>query len=164
MAQAFNYQVNAVQNTSRNYATIEPALGLTYLTKDWNLTVHPLFDFNATDPANGYKGGNLFMMDYTALRKSGNFELGLGGTVTAQLSNDTIYGTPVAAVPGGNGYGNRAQNFTIGPVLGYDFGKAALTAYYTGSVYARNIAAGNNFWLRLDVPLTSSTLGKEPGS
>jgi hypothetical protein len=83
---------------------------------------------------------------------------------TAQLYNDSIYGTPVAAVPGGNGYGNRAQNFTIGPVFGYDFGSAALTAYYNSSIYARNVAAGNNFWLRLDVPLTSPTLGKETGS
>jgi hypothetical protein len=56
------------------------------------------------------------------------------------------------------------QNFTIGPVFGYDFGKAALTAYYNSSIYARNVAAGNNFWLRLDVPLTSPTLGKGFGS
>jgi hypothetical protein len=95
-------------------------------------------------------------MDYTALRKFENFEAGLGGTLTAQFSNDTINGIPVAAVPGGNGYGNRAQNFTIGPVLGYDFGKVAVTAYYMTSVYARNIAAGNYFWLRLDMPLFSS--------
>ena len=97
-----------------------------------------------------------FMMDYTALRKFGHFEVGLGGTLTAQFSNDTIDGIPVAAVPGGNGYGNRAQNFTIGPVLGYDFGKIAVTAYYTTSVYARNIAAGDSFWLRLDVPILTS--------
>jgi hypothetical protein len=153
---AFNYRVSAIQNTSRNYATIEPGLGLTYLTEDWNLGIHPLVDLNAANPANGYRSGNLFMMDYTALRKFGNFEAGLGGTLTAQFSNDTINGIPVAAVPGGNGYGNRAQNFTIGPVLGYDFGKVAVTTYYTTSVYARNIAAGNYFWLRLDMPLLSS--------
>jgi hypothetical protein len=153
---AFNYKVTAIQNTSRNYATLEPALGLSYLGNGWNLTVHPLFDFNFTNPANGYKSGVLFIMDYTALHKFGNFEAGAGGTLTAQVSNDTIHGTAVAAVPGGNGYGNRAQNFTLGPVVGYDFGTVALTAYYNRSVYARNIPAGNNFWFRFDVPLIST--------
>ena len=157
---SYNYQVTAVQNTSRNYATIEPALGLSYLADGWNLTVHPLFDVNFTNPANGYKSGLLFMMDYTALRKFGNFEIGLGGTLTAQVSNDTIHGASVAAVPGVNGYGARAQNFTIGPVFGYDFGAVAVTAYYNRSVYARNIAAGNNFWFRFDVPLISSAPAK----
>lgn len=151
-----NYDATAVQNTSRNYATVEPGLGLTYLTKEWMLSIHPLVDFNMTDPANGYKSGDLFMMDYTALRRVGPFEAGLAGTVTVQFSNDAIHGTPVAAVPGVNGYGNRAENFTIGSAVGYDFGQVAVTAYYTASVFARNTAAGNNFWLRFDVPLFSA--------
>jgi hypothetical protein len=153
---SYNYHVTLVQNASRNYATLEPALGVSYLTDLWNLTAHPLFDVNFTNPANGYKSGVLFMMDYTALRKFGKFEAGLGGTLTAQVSNDTIHGVPVAAAPGVNGVGNRAQNFTIGPVVGYDFSTVALTAYYNRSVYARNVAAGNNLWFRLDVPLLSS--------
>jgi hypothetical protein len=161
---AYHYQVTAVQNTSRNYATIEPAVGISYLANGWNLTVHPLLDFNSTNPANGYRSGTLFMMDYTALRKFGNFEVGLGGTLTTQISDDAIQGTPVPAVPGINGYGNRAENLTIGPVFHYDFGKLGMTAYYTASVDARNIAAGNNFWLRLDVPLLSSPRGAEPHS
>jgi hypothetical protein len=49
-------------------------------------------------------------------------------------------------------------------VLRYDFGKVALTAYYNASVYARNIAAGNNFWFRVDVPLVTSPRGAEPQS
>jgi hypothetical protein len=160
---AFNYKVTAIQNTSRNYATLEPSLGLSYLGDGWNLTVHPLFDFNFTNPANGYKSGVLFIMDYTALHKFGNFEAGAGGTLTAQVSNDTIHGKAVAAVPGGNGYGNRAQNFTLGPVVGYDFGTVALTAYYNRSVYARNVAAGNNFWFRFVVPLISTAPAKATG-
>lgn len=161
---AYHYQVAAVQNTGRNYATIEPGIGISYLANGWNLSAHPLFDFNFANPANGYRSGTLFMMDYTALRKIGNFEAGLGGTLTTQISDDVIHGTPVPAVPGINGYGNRAENVTIGPVFHYDFGKVALTAYWTASVYARNTAAGNNFWLRLDLPLYNSPRGAEPRS
>jgi hypothetical protein len=153
---SYHNQPAAIQNTSRNYATIEPAIGISYLANGWNLSIHPLVDANFINPATGYKSGTLFMMDYTALRKFGKFEAGLGGTVTEQISNDTIHGISVASVPGINGYGNRAQNLTTGPVIGYDFGKVALTAYYNTSVRARNMAAGNNFWFRLDMPLLNA--------
>jgi hypothetical protein len=76
--------------------------------------------------------------------------------LTEQLTNDAVNGVPVAAVPGINGYGNRAEQLTIGPIVGYDFGKVALTAYATTSVYTRNIAGGNYFWLRFDLPIFSS--------
>jgi len=155
-----NYHTSNVVPVNRNYETIEPRLGFSYLTEEWNLTIHPLFDVNFTNPANGYRSGTLFMMDYTALRKFGKFEIGLGGTWTTQLTNDTIHGRPVQAVAGVNGYGNRAQNLTIGPVLGYDLGVAKIIAYYNQSIYARNIAAGNNFWLRFEIPLTNP---KVPG-
>jgi len=155
-APALNYNSASIAQVNRNYATIEPRLGLSYLTDEWNLTIHPLFDVNFTNPSNGYRSGTLFMMDYTALRKFGRIEIGVGGTWTTQLTNDTIHGRPVQAIAGVNGYGNRAQNFTIGPVLGYDLGVGKITAYYNQSVYARNIAAGNNFWLRCEIPLTSA--------
>jgi hypothetical protein len=79
---SYHDQPAAVQNTSRNYATIEPGVAISYLANGWNLSVHPLVDFNFTNPANGYKSGTLFMMDYTALRKVGKFETGFGGTVS----------------------------------------------------------------------------------
>ena len=159
---AFTYRVGSIENTSRNYATIEPGVGLTYLGGGWDFSIHPIIDINFVDPADGYQSGNLFMMDYTALRSFGKFEVGLGGTLTAQFSNDAINGVPVAAVPGINGYGNRAEQLTIGPILGYDFGKFALTAYAVTSVYARNTAGGDYFWLRFDIPIFSS--GKSPSS
>jgi hypothetical protein len=57
--------------------------------------------------------GTATALDYTALYKFGDFEAGLGGTFTAQLSNDTVHRTPVAAVPGGIGSA-IGQSFTIG--------------------------------------------------
>jgi len=148
-----NYHTASVAPVNRNYESLEPRLGFSYLTDEWNLSIHPLFDINFTNTSNGYRSGTLFMMDYTALRKFGKFEIGVGGTWTTQFTNDTINGRPVQAVAGVNGYGNRAQNFTIGPVVGYDLGAIKITAYYNQSVYARNIAAGNNFWLRCEIPL-----------
>jgi hypothetical protein len=156
---AFTYRVGSIENTSRNYATIEPGVGLTYLNGGWNISIHPIVDLNFVNPADGYESGDLFMMDYTALRSFGKFEVGLGGTLTAQFSNDSINGIPVAAVPGINGYGNRAEQLTIGPIVGYDFGKFALTAYAVTSIYARNTAGGDYYWLRFDIPIFSSAKG-----
>jgi hypothetical protein len=92
-------------------------------------------------------------MDYTALHKFDKFEVGLGGTLSVQMTNDTVHGITVPAVAGVNGYGNRAQNFTIGPVVSYDLGTANIAANYNRSIEARNVPAGNNFWLRFDAPL-----------
>jgi hypothetical protein len=89
------------------------------------LSIHPIIDFNFINPADGYQSGDLFMMDYTATRSFGKFEVGIGGTLTAQFTNDTVNSVPVAAVPGINGYDNWAEQLTIGPIVGYDFGKVA---------------------------------------
>jgi hypothetical protein len=70
---------NAVQ-VSRNYFTFEPGIGISYLANAWNITLHPVFDINATNPVNGYKSGNVFVMDYSISHKIGAFEIGLGAT------------------------------------------------------------------------------------
>jgi hypothetical protein len=147
------YNVGNAINIGRNYFTAEPGIGISYLANDWNITLHPVIDINATNPANGYHSGAAFLMDYTVAHKFGALELGVGGTLTAQFTNDTVNGVPVAAVPNVHGYGNRASQFDIGPVVGYKFDKFAVSAYYARDVYAYNNGGGNHFYFKVDVPL-----------
>jgi hypothetical protein len=154
------YKVANPVNVSRNYFTAEPGFAVSYLADDWNVTLHLVFDINSPNLANGYRSGDVLVADYTALRKFGAFEFGLGGTLTQQLTNDTIHGVTVAAIPGVNGYGNRAAQLDIGPAATYDFGSAKLRAYYVHDIYAFNNPGGDRFYLWLDVRLATDASAK----
>ena len=95
-----------------------------------------------------------------AVHKIGAFEIGLGGNLQEQFTNDAINGVTVASVPGTHGTGNRVSDLSVGPVVGHDFGSVALKAYWLRDVYARNTAGGNRFYVRLDVPLISGAATK----
>jgi hypothetical protein len=154
------YSSANVANVGRHYFTFEPGFGISYLAGGWNITLHPVLDFSATNPANGYRSGNVFEMDYTFAHTFGAFNFGVGGTLTTQFTNDTLNGVTLANIPGVHGYGNRASEFSVGPVFGYDFGPVTLTAYYTRDVYVRNYAGGNKFYARLNFPFSSTAPAK----
>ncbi len=151
------YHVSKPVNVSRNYSTAEPGFAVSYLADGWSVTLHPVFDINSPNLANGYRSGNVLVADYTVMHKLGAFELGLGGTLTQQFTNDAIHGITVAAIPGVNGYGNRAAQLDMGPAATYDFGPAKLRAYYVHDIYAFNNPGGDRFYLWLDVPFPCDT-------
>jgi len=124
------------------------------------VTLHPVIDFNFTNPANDYRSGSVLSIDYTAAYRFDKLSLGFGGTAIDQFENDVQNGAVVAAVPGVHGYGNRARNVTVGPYLAYDFGRFKLNAYYTHSVYARNTAAGDQYFVTVSLPLLSEDPSK----
>lgn len=159
---AWTYSLNNPNNAGRNYWTIEPNFGLSYLADGWNLTVHPVIDFNGRNNLNKYQSGTIFVMDYSATKKISKWELGLGGTLIKQLSDDTIRGVTVPAVTGFNGKGNRASSLSVGPVIGYDFGDISVKGYVLRDVYADNAPKGNRFWFRVDVPLTAPPTAAGP--
>ncbi|MER2266131.1 SphA family protein [Methylobacterium oxalidis] len=143
-------------NVGRNYFSFEPSLGLSYFNNGWNLSLHPVVEFNTENRANRYRSGTIFLMDYTATKQVGQWEFGAGGTVVEQLADDKIGGVVVAAGPAGRGRGNRARSLTVGPVVGYDFGPINVKFYFLKDVYAENTAGGERFWFRINVPLATA--------
>ena len=156
--ETYSYNRFRPENVGRNYITIEPSFGISYFKDGWNLSLHPLIDFNFVNRANRYKSGTVFLMDFTATKQFGKWEFGLGGTVVEQLSDDTIRGVPVQPGPAGNSRGNRGRQLILGPLVGYDFGELSLKFYYQRNVYTENTAGGNRFWFKIDVPLTSKSI------
>ena len=144
---------NPYTPTGRDYATIEPNVGLTWQTSIWNLTVHPVIDINAQNQTTSYRSGSIVLMDYTATCHVGTIELGLGGTVVDQLEDDRRHGIAVPALPGVNGPGNRARSISLGPTIAYDFGKISVEVYALRDLYAENTAGGTRAWLQIALPL-----------
>jgi hypothetical protein len=148
---------NAI-NAGRNYSTAEPGFAVSYLEGGWNLTVHGVFDINDTNPANNYHSGTTFLMDYTAMKKIGMFDVGLGGTVIQQLEPDTQNGLIVAATAVSS-RGNIGSAVSIGPTIGFeiekilDLPKVHVLIQLFDWVEARNLPGGSQAWIKFDLPL-----------
>jgi hypothetical protein len=112
-----SYEVGRLANTSKNFWTVEPVLGLMYLGQKNGIEASAFigFDFNGENDATNYKSGTQFHVDGTLAQ---HFPLwgGLGGAgVTGayyqQLAGDSGTGANLGAFKG--------RTVGIGPVLSY---------------------------------------------
>ncbi|HUZ67045.1 MAG TPA: transporter [Beijerinckiaceae bacterium] len=147
-----SYDRAAPLNIANNFATFEPALGVTYLKDGWDLSASFRTDFNTENTATHYYSGDLFTLDATAVRTFGKWTSGLGGYIVDQFTNDTIYGVALPASPS-IGLGRRVFKTAVGPILGYNFGKSTLQISYLRDVVSRNYGGGDNVFLRFTTAL-----------
>lgn len=109
-------------SVANNTWTIEPDLGLSWLSNGWNLSVHSLIDFQTTNNATNYSSGNVFYLDLTTTKTIGRWTFGVGGNYTQQFTDDFKNGMLV------NGNGNLMQHVLLGPVAYYNFGPFSVKA------------------------------------
>ncbi len=150
-----SYSVVNPASIARNYASIEPNIAFLYKSNPLVVSIHAVIDVNWTNPTTRYHSGMAILTDYSMITKFDKLSLGLGGTLTYQLTNDTVAGVPIRAVSGRNGFGNRAQDFTIGPVVSYDLMGVNVQFTLTQSLFTRNTAGGTSYFATLSVPLSS---------
>lgn len=147
-----SYRVTDPIHISRNYASFEPGVSLSYIDKDWMLNGHLLFDFSTENNATKYQSGDVLAFDFTVLRKFGQFDLGIGGSYEQQISDDTINGVVVPASPV-NGLGNRGALLGVGPTANYYIGPVTVSGTVLFEPYARNQPQGVRSYLSVTVPL-----------
>ncbi len=123
--------VRTQQSFSTAYFTYEPSLAISYLRNGLDLTIDNIYDVNAVNTKTHYKSGNLYYIDFTAAQTFGRTTVGLIGNLTQQVEDDRRFDRKV-------GNGNRAQNFLLGPMLKYDFGRFQILARFLGDVHTRN--------------------------
>ena len=89
---AGDYQTGRAVNTGKNYWSVSPNFGLTYLdpTSGWELSAGAIYVVNFENPATHYHSGNLAQFDY-AIGKSLTpaFKLGLVGYLAQQMTSDS---------------------------------------------------------------------------
>lgn len=144
------YDVHATLNTGVNFWTYEPELAVSYLAHGWDLTAHAVYQINGTNEATGYKSGNVGIIDLTATRKFGHWEVGLVTYYDKQVSADQNSGKHYPrsfAI-------SQPEQWAAGPLLGYNFGPVNIQTYVTHDFMADDRGnKGTRFWARFIVPL-----------
>lgn len=149
---------SAVPSSMANY-TFEPGLAVSWLHDGWNLSAQIVYDTSTADGSSTkalndgkYQSGDQVAVDYTVAKTIKAWTVGLGAYEYAQLQRDQY------APLGGGAYGPQVgtvnSGFALGPVVGYDFGKVKMEGVFNHPIMIHNDSAGDNFFVRLVVPLT----------
>ncbi len=135
------YNKANLANLGRNYWTIEPIFGVTYLSDNgWDISGKFMCDFNTKNEDTDYQSGQEFHFDYTIAKRVNNFALGLGGYYYQQITNDEQNGVKV-----GDGFKGRV--FAWGPQIKYDSGRKSFILKYQKETGAEYRPEGEKLWL-----------------
>lgn len=149
----------AAINIANHTWTLGPSAAISYLDGDFMATLNLEFDIQTENkdfaPGLRYQSGNIMTADYTVQQSFGKWTGGIVGFWIYQVEDDKLNGsaTPANFAGLGNSTGNRFEAFSIGPLLGYNFGRVAVNFRYTRDVYAKNGPQGDIFWFRFALPL-----------
>lgn len=150
---------DAAINIANHTWTFGPSAAISYLDGDFMATANLEFDIQTENkdfaPGLRYQSGNIMTVDYTVQRSFGKWTGGIVGFWIYQVEDDKLNGsaTPANFAGLGNSTGNRFEAFSIGPLLGYNFGRVAVNFRYTRDIYAKNGPQGDIFWFRFALPL-----------
>ena len=148
MADIINgHKLNGGLPSGNGYTTIQPDLGLSWLSNGWNVSadLHLALPVDATTAHNySYQSGDEFAADYTVSKTIDKWTFGLGLHQENQLNADTLNGHTVA--------NSTVTNFGIGPLIGYQFNGISVLAEWNHNIYAENDVAGDFFNVRFVVP------------
>ena len=141
------HKLNGGLPSGNGYSTIQPDLGLSWLSNGWNVSadLHVAVPIDSTRAHNyNYQSGDEFAADYTVAKTFGKWTVGIGFHQENQLNADTLNGVTVAH--------STVSNYGVGPLVGYQFGGVNITAEWNHNIYTENDVAGDFFNVRLVVP------------
>jgi hypothetical protein len=137
--------------SSNGYYWFDPTLGVSWLHNGWNASIDFHYSFPLKDTGTGYTSGQQIAVDYTITKTCGKWTVGVGIAEETQTTNDSWGSIPVGTPF--NGADQRANAWTIGPIVGYNFGPCSLQFIYNFPLYVNNDVGGEWFDVRFVVPL-----------
>jgi hypothetical protein len=123
-------------NAGDPFWTFQPEVIGSYLKDGWNLTTALYEEFHTRNTISQYTSGDIFHADFTATKKIGKWTFGPVAYYYGQVSNDSCSATCLYTT----GTLRNAQRFnvwSVGALVGYDFGPAALSVWATRDVSAK---------------------------
>jgi len=153
-----SWSENAAINIANHTWTVGPSAAVSYLDGNFMATANLEFDVQTENkdfaPGLRYHSGDIMTVDYTVQQSFGRWTAGIVGFWIYQVEDDKLNGstTPANFAGLGNSAGNRFEAFSIGPLVGYNFGPVAINFRYTRDVYAKNGPQGDIFWFRFALP------------
>jgi hypothetical protein len=125
--------------------TFEPTLGISWLHAGWNLSADFHYAFQTKDSGTDYQSGQQLAIDYTATYTWGKWTFGVGAGQETQTTCDSQFGNTIAD--------SKANAWTVGPIVGYNFGPISMQFIYNFPVYFNNDVGGSWLVLRMVMPL-----------
>jgi hypothetical protein len=132
-----------------DYWTFEPAAAISYISANWVASANFYYDINTQSTGVCCSGliitsGNAFYIDAYFAYKIGKWQFGPVAYTEIQTTADSGPGCTVS--PASCAY---LETFSLGGLVGYDFGPVDLQVWVTDSVYRQNAIDGLNVWTRL---------------
>jgi len=140
-----------VAPSANDYYSFIPEIGISWLHAGWNVSADFRFSFETKNTYTDYQSGDAFYADYTITRTFGKWTFGLGACQYNQVENDkgiAVAGGPSVSLPG-----TKTTMYTMGPIIGYNFGPCSLTFTYNFALYSQDQFGGDFCFLTLVVPL-----------
>jgi hypothetical protein len=131
--------------SSNGYYSFIPELGLSWLHQGWNVSIDFYYAFNLKNPATDYQSGQQLAIDYTVTKTCGKWTFGIGAAEENQITTDSQYGNTIPD--------SKANAWTLGPIIGYNFGPCSVQFIYNFPLYTNNDVGGEWFDVRFVVPL-----------
>lgn len=137
-----NYDKDELANIGRNYYTIEPVLGFTYLSDGgYEASVKAMYDYNTENNDTDYQTGQELHFDYfTGLHFAKNWVVGLSGYYYKQITDDEVNEEKVSD--------NQGQVLAFGPAVQYQYKNMSFIGKYQQETMVRNRTKGNKFWFK----------------
>ena len=131
--------------SSNGYYAFVPQLGISWLHAGWNISADIMYSIATKDNTTNYQSADEIMIDYTVTYTWKRWTFGVGAAQENQIAADKISGVSVP--------GSRVSLYTLGPILGYNFGPCSLMLTYGWDLMTKNDVGGEAFNARLVIPL-----------
>ena len=149
-----------------NFYTFRPSAQYAYIGDGWDVGARGVLSFNTRNKDNGYYSGNMFNVDWQAMKfVTEDVRVGLQGYLVRQLNRDTCKaGIGVANAQCSQSFnlsnaavatGNRTSVNAVGPAVAWlkNGGEFLLEGKFIKEFNAKNRLEGDAFWLTLSKPL-----------
>jgi len=131
--------------SSNGYYAFVPEFGISWLHAGWNISADFLYSIATKDNTTDYQSADEIMIDYTISYTWKRWTFGVGAAQENQIAADKISGVSVP--------NSRVSLYTLGPILGYNFGPCSLMLTYGWDLMTKNDVGGEAFNARLVIPL-----------
>jgi hypothetical protein len=136
------FDENDLANTGTGYWTFTPLFSVTYITdQGYEVGAKLMYDINTTNTDTHYRSGQAFHTDYIVGKKVGNFDVGINGYFFVQVQDDSLRYEPLGFD------GNKAEAFSIGPVVSYKYKNMFFKAKAQFDTYTKNRPETQRYWI-----------------
>ncbi|MDA9529036.1 hypothetical protein ACM42_11535 [Bradyrhizobium sp. CCBAU 25338] len=128
---------NGLGNVANPYWTVQPELIVSYLKDGWNVTAAMYEEFNTPNRITHYTTGNILHADFTATKTIDKWTIGPVAYYIGQVTDDSCPASCAALGGSKLAHVQRYDTWSVGGLVGYDFGPASVSVWATKEVYSK---------------------------